>query len=112
MVKPMLELSRPATVSQLVDLGPLPSPHARLSYPETRELTTEEHAYIDDVPPIWISEDAEIVPEPVPGKRTAMLTVDGEVVIDEPQDYEVSTRSPTPESIEADAVYAHESDSL
>ncbi|KAJ2921600.1 hypothetical protein H1R20_g15495, partial [Candolleomyces eurysporus] len=60
-------------------------------------MTTKERAFVDDVPPIWVSEDAEIVPGPAPGERTAMLTVDGDVIINEP-DYEPFTCVSSPGS--------------
>ncbi|KAJ2933896.1 hypothetical protein H1R20_g3205, partial [Candolleomyces eurysporus] len=77
--------------------------------PESEMMSTEEQAFVNDIPPIWISENAEIVPGPAPGERTAMLTVDGEVIIDE-SDYDAFNSVPSPESDGSEALRCAESD--
>ncbi|KAJ2923972.1 hypothetical protein H1R20_g13121, partial [Candolleomyces eurysporus] len=69
--------------------------------PQLSAPTTEDLAYIDDVPPLWVSESAELVSSPNPGERMAMLTVDGDVVVDEP-DSDLGSRPSTPNPVHDD----------
>jgi hypothetical protein len=62
------------------------------------EPTTEDMAFADDVPPLWVSEEAELISGPAMGGRSALLTLDGDVIIDDP-DSEVESRTVTPDPV-------------
>jgi hypothetical protein len=55
-------------------------------------------AFADDVPPLWVSENADLVHSPTIGGRSALLTLDGDVIINDP-DSDVESRSATPDVI-------------